>query len=88
MIETRNKNSFILLVVLLFILFSCNQKKNGPVLFQVLDHTKTGLDFTNKLTSTKEFNVFKYMYFYNGAGVGAGDFNNYGILDLFFSRKQ
>ncbi|HEV2831759.1 MAG TPA: VCBS repeat-containing protein, partial [Hanamia sp.] len=74
--------------VFLFILFSCNQKKSGPVLFQVLDHSETGLDFTNKLTSTKEFNVFKYMYFYNGAGVGAGDFNNDGLLDIFFSSNQ
>jgi len=54
----------------------------------VLDHNKTGLDFTNKLTPTKEFNVFKYMYFYNGAGVGAGDFNNDGLIDLFFSSNQ
>ena len=32
--------------------------------------------------------MFKYMYFYNGAGVGAGDFNNDGIIDLFFSSNQ
>ncbi|HLF46508.1 MAG TPA: VCBS repeat-containing protein, partial [Chitinophagaceae bacterium] len=28
------------------------------------------------------------MYFYNGAGVGAGDFNNDGMIDLFFSANQ
>ncbi|MGN6165701.1 MAG: FG-GAP repeat domain-containing protein, partial [Flavisolibacter sp.] len=28
------------------------------------------------------------MYFYNGAGVGAGDFNNDGLIDLFFSANQ
>ncbi len=28
------------------------------------------------------------MYFYNGAGVGAGDFNNDGKVDLFFSSNQ
>jgi len=28
------------------------------------------------------------MYFYNGAGVGAGDFNNDGRIDLFFSANQ
>jgi hypothetical protein len=32
--------------------------------------------------------MFKYMYFYNGAGVGAGDFNNDGKVDLFFSSNQ
>jgi hypothetical protein len=81
-------NIFIVISLLLLI-SSCNKdSKNGPVLFQVLDHNKTGLDFTNKLTPTKEFNVFKYMYFYNGAGVGAGDFNNDGLIDLFFSSNQ
>ncbi len=32
--------------------------------------------------------MFHYMYFYNGAGVGAGDFNNDGLIDLFFSSNQ
>jgi len=28
------------------------------------------------------------MYFYNGAGIGAGDFNNDGKIDLFFASNQ
>lgn len=68
---------------------SCNENKtDAPTLFKVLDHTQTGLDFNNVLTPTKQFNVFKYMYFYNGAGVGAGDFNNDGLIDLFFTSSQ
>jgi hypothetical protein len=63
-------------------------KKNIPVLFEVLDHTQTGLDFSNKLIATPDFNMLKYMYFYNGAGVGAGDFNNDGLIDLFFASNQ
>ena len=58
------------------------------MLFKVLDHAVTGLDFSNTLKPTKEFNVFKYMYFYNGAGVAAGDFNNDGRIDLFFASNQ
>lgn len=57
-------------------------------MFTVLDHQRTGLHFANKLTASPEFNMFKYMYFYNGAGVGAGDFNNDGLIDLFFSSNQ
>ncbi|KAA9038175.1 VCBS repeat-containing protein [Ginsengibacter hankyongi] len=82
---------YLKLVVITFLLYlfsSCNHKKNAPVLFQVLDHNTTGLDFSNVLKPTKEFNVFKYMYFYNGSGVGAGDFNNDGLIDLFFSANQ
>jgi hypothetical protein len=28
------------------------------------------------------------MYYYNGAGIGAGDFNNDGLIDLFFAANQ
>ena len=56
--------------------------------FEVLNADKTGLDFNNKLTPTTDFNLFKYIYFYNGSGVGAGDFNNDGLIDLFFRSNQ
>jgi hypothetical protein len=57
-------------------------------LFKVLGHDSTGLDFSNTLHPTRGFNVFDYMYFYNGGGVGAGDFNNDGRIDLFFAANQ
>lgn len=62
--------------------------EQGPALFEALPPARTGLDFTNRLTPTQDFNVFKYMYFYNGGGVGAGDFNNDGRIDLFFAANQ
>ena len=80
------------LVVFVFFLTitlaGCETKKNEMPVFEVLNSEKTGLDFNNKLTPTSAFNMFKYMYFYNGAGVGAGDFNNDGLIDLFFSSNQ
>ena len=69
------------LILILFllpgmILFGCNQKRKiKDPLFIALDPKVTGIDFINKLEPTSEFNMFNYMYFYNGAGVGAGDFN-------------
>ena len=57
-------------------------------MFEALESKQTGLDFVNKLTPTAEFNLFNYLYFYNGAGAGAGDFNNDGLVDLFFSSNQ
>ena len=86
--ENCNFFSAISILILATIFFSCHSKQDAPPLFEVLDNKTTGLDFNNKLTPTKEFNVFKYMYFYNGAGVGAGDFNNDGLIDLFFSSNQ
>ena len=57
-------------------------------MFELLKSQQTGLQFTNKLEATPAFNMFNYMYFYNGAGVGAGDFNNDGLIDLFFASNQ
>jgi hypothetical protein len=56
--------------------------------FEVMDNKQTGLDFSNTLHPTRDFNVFDYMYYYNGGGVGAGDFNNDGKIDLFFAASQ
>jgi len=82
------KNSKVLVVIFLMLAFSCKHKSNVPVLFEVLEQNQTGLTFTNKLNPTDSFNMFHYMYFYNGAGVGAGDFNNDGKIDLFFAANQ
>src|SRR5215213_7469177 len=78
------------IAVLCILLAGCSSKKNtnGPVLFEALDNKTTGLDFKNTLTYDQQFNLFKYMYFYNGSGIGAGDFNNDGLIDLFFSANQ
>lgn len=79
----------IIAVMLAWFVAGCgNNKASGPALFTALQSTTTGLRFTNKLTPTPQFNMFTYMYFYNGAGVGAGDFNNDGWVDVFFAANQ
>ena len=76
-------------IPLLLMLAGCKTKKTvtDPI-FQALDSKQTGIGFVNKLTYNKDFNLFKYIYFYNGSGVGAGDFNNDGLVDLFFGSNQ
>jgi len=79
----------ILFTWLMIFLLSCTNKEvQKDVLFQLLDHKTTGIDFSNNLQYNPEFNLFKYIYFYNGSGVGAGDFNNDGLIDLFFGSNQ
>lgn len=83
-------------IIYLFVLFcigtaalqACSSKESGSSLFSVLDSSKTGIAFANRLQPTPEFNLFSYMYYYNGAGVGAGDFNQDGLTDLFFAASQ
>ena len=71
------------------IINSCSTKQTvAKPFFKVLNEKKTGLNFSNNLTYNQDFNLFKYMYFYNGSGVGAADFNNDGLIDLFFGSNQ
>jgi enediyne biosynthesis protein E4 len=82
---------FVLLSILSSLFFAgCTSKSKPQVaaMFTTLEHDKTGLDFDNTLTPSDNFNMFNYMYFYNGSGVGAGDFNNDGLIDLFFASNQ
>jgi len=90
MVKTTRYILGLLCTVLCCGIISCNNenKNSVPVLFEVLKDDKTGLHFNNQVTPTENFNMFKYMYFYNGAGVGAGDFNNDGLTDLFFASNQ
>src|SRR5215471_6948192 len=75
-------------ILLVVLLVGCKTHHQENSIFEVLDDSKTGLHFSNKLTPTQDFNMFNYMYFYNGAGIGAGDFNNDGLIDLFFASNQ
>ena len=77
---------FVLTLSLVFIQSCSRPEKHG--FFEVMDSEQTGLHFSNKLVQNGSLNMFRYMYFYNGAGVAAGDFNNDGRTDLFFSSNQ
>ncbi|MEO0735027.1 MAG: VCBS repeat-containing protein, partial [Bacteroidota bacterium] len=60
----------------------------APFPFQLLRQDHTGLDFRNSPTLDEKFNVFNYMYFYNGGGLAAGDFDGDGLVDLYFTSNQ
>jgi hypothetical protein len=78
-------SSTILLFIFLASMVSCNQKKT---LFQSLSSSQTGIDFINQVEENDKYNVLNYMNIYTGAGVAAGDVNNDGLVDLFFSGNE
>jgi enediyne biosynthesis protein E4 len=82
--------TFIAFSLFVFGISACKQKTvhTDPALFEVLKEDKTNLHFSNSLKPTPEFNMLKYMYYYNGAGVAAADFNKDGRIDLFFASNQ
>ena len=80
------------LFLILLTLVSCTgQKKSAAVenpLFKLIDDKTTKITFQNKLADTEKLNILNYLYFYNGAGVAAGDVNKDGLTDLFFVSNQ
>ncbi|GAB3771574.1 VCBS repeat-containing protein [Spirosoma horti] len=75
-------------VLLVLILLACLSCRDDKPRFVVTNPAETGVAFTNQLTETEEENVLAFEYFYNGAGVAAGDLNNDGKVDLYYTGNQ
>lgn len=57
-------------------------------LFTRLPSDYTDVSFVNRLTDSETFNVITYRNYYDGGGVGLGDLNNDGLLDIYLTANQ
>lgn len=76
-----------ILLLLLMLLQACHP--DGPntgtlTRFSLLDTKQTGILFRNDVEYSEAYNTYTYRNFYNGAGVGLGDFNRDGLTDIYF----
>ncbi len=71
-------------IAFLILCTSCRDK----TLFERLDSSETGITFANTITNSDTLNILSYQYFYNGGGVGVGDFNGDQKPDIFFAGNQ
>lgn len=68
-------------IILLICLTACTA--NEPARFTKMDAAKTGIKFSNRPDSS--LHLLDYLYYYNGGGVAAGDIDNDGLIDLYFT---
>jgi hypothetical protein len=66
-------------------MWSCS-KPSGT--FVALDANDSGIDFFNTVKESDSINIFDFENIYNGGGVGVGDFNNDGLLDIYFTGNM
>ncbi len=56
--------------------------------FERVTPEQSGITFANRIVESDSFNILRDFYSYNGGGVGVGDINGDGLLDVFFTSTQ
>ena len=76
-----------ILLSIFLLCFSCaiEQEEEAPILYREVPNA---IVFENTLKSTKKLNILNYLYYYNGAGMAIGDFNNDSLDDIYLVANE
>ena len=77
---------YLKILLCLAILSSACKQKNTLFIKESSSHTN--IHFANTITENDSINPIDLEFIYNGGGVAAGDFNNDGLQDLYFTGSQ
>lgn len=89
MVNTFFKFLFALSIGIIF--YSCEEEQmvsSESAIFKKLSPSHSGVDFSNTLKENDSLNYFTYAYIYMGGGISAGDINNDGLIDLYFTGNM
>ncbi len=84
MIALHHKIIFYIILTTV-LLTACTNPSYPTTLFSLKANEEIGVSFINELDYTEELNTYTYRNFYNGGGVGIGDFNNDGLKDFYLT---
>lgn len=73
------------LIFIVVLFHSCKEKDS---LFRTRTSSETGITFNNHIVENDSINPLREVNVYNGGGVGAGDFNKDGLVDLYFTGNM
>ena len=85
---------YLCFVGMVMALICCSEKEQNDEdsaikkIFSKVSKNRTGITFSNNLAENDTLNYFTYAYIYMGGGVSAGDINNDGLIDLFFTGNM
>lgn len=80
--------SFFLLISILVMGCSTSDKEISAKRFKQVSPERTTINFSNNLIENDSLNYLAYAYIYMGGGVSAGDINNDGLIDLYFTGNM